>query len=218
MVKLITRINWVQNLLSYLIFLLLKLIKASSKWNTINPEYLTKIIKNEKPLIILLWHNQIVGINFCWNKNNKKVYNIATDHPDGILSAKIQSKFGIQSIVRSSKKPTMLYKKLLEIAKRKECIFITPDGPHGPPQQVNGNIYKLVKKLDAEVIFLSFKTDKNIIFNTWDKLRVPKLFSKGYYYWGECIDYKNYEEEEFNKEIIRSLNSGSKKINEYFHI
>ena len=164
-----------------------------------------------------MWHNQIVGIPYSWGLN-KKVYNIVTDHPDGNLSNKIQKKFGFISIQRSSKKPTNILRKLIEVGKNNDCIFITPDAPHGPANQINSNIYNLVKKIDANVIFLSFKTNKKIILKTWDKLRIPMPFSKGFFYWGKIIDYKKFNEEQFNKKIKENLDEGINVVNEHLNL
>lgn len=217
MLKKITRISWVQSVVAYKIYITIKLIEKLSIWKTINREVIVDIISQKKPLIILMWHNQIVGVPYSW-RLDKKVYNIVTDHPDGNLSNKIQKKFGFISIQRSSKKPTNILRKLIQIGKNNECIFITPDAPHGPANEINSNIYNLVKKIDANVICLSFKTNKKIILNTWDKLRIPMPFSKGFFYWGEMINYKNFNEEQFNKIIKKNLNEGVSIVNEYLNL
>ncbi len=217
MLKTITRISWVQSIIAYKIYILIILIKKLSSWKTINREVIINATSEKKPLIILMWHNQIVGIPYSWGLD-KKVYNIVTDHPDGNLSNKIQKKFGFISIQRSSKKPTNILRKLIEVGKNNDCIFITPDAPHGPANQINSNIYNLVKKIDANVIFLSFKTNKKIILKTWDKLRIPMPFSKGFFYWGKIIDYKKFNEEQFNKKIKENLDEGINVVNEHLNL
>ena len=206
-----------QSIIAYKIYILIILIKKLSSWKTINREVIINATSEKKPLIILMWHNQIVGIPYSWGLD-KKVYNIVTDHPDGNLSNKIQKKFGFISIQRSSKKPTNILRKLIEVGKNNDCIFITPDAPHGPANQINSNIYNLVKKIDANVIFLSFKTNKKIILKTWDKLRIPMPFSKGFFYWGKIIDYKKFNEEQFNKKIKENLDEGINVVNEHLNL
>ena len=171
MLKKLTRINWVQSIIAYKIYFIIICIEKLSSWKTINREIVVNVTKEKKPLIILMWHNQIVGVPYSW-RLEKKVYNIVTDHPDGKLSNKIQKKFGFVSLERSSKKPTNILRKLIEIGKSNDCIFITPDAQHGPTNQINSNIYSLVKKIDANVIFLTFSTNKKITLKTWDKLKM----------------------------------------------
>ena len=217
MLKKITRINWVQNVIVRILYCILVAVKNLSSWRHLNSKILTKASSQKKPLIILLWHNQVIGVTYGWNIK-KKVYNIVTDHPDGTLSAKFHELLGFDSIVRSSKKPTNILRELIKIGKKNECIFITPDGPHGPKHQINGKIYNLVKKINANVICLSFITNNKLILNTWDKLMVPYPFSKGHYYFSEIIDYQKFNEEDFNKEIKNKLNEGIDKIYEHHNL
>ena len=217
MLKKITRINWVQSLIAYKIYLVIICIEKLSHWKTINREIIINITKEKKPLIILMWHNQIVGVPYSW-RLEKKVYNIVTDHPDGKLSNKIQKKFGFVSLERSSKKPTNILRKLIEIGKNNDCIFITPDAPHGPVNQVNSNIYSLVKKIDANVVFLTFSTNKKITLKTWDKLTIPLPFSKGFFYWGKILNHRDYDQDTFNHEIKYQLNEGIKVVNEHLNL
>ena len=74
MLKKITRINWVQSLIAYKIYLIIICIEKLSHWKTINREIIINITKEKKPLIILMWHNQIVGVPYSW-RLEKKVYN-----------------------------------------------------------------------------------------------------------------------------------------------
>jgi lysophospholipid acyltransferase (LPLAT)-like uncharacterized protein len=215
--KKLTRINWVQSIIAYKIYFIIICIEKLSNWKTINREVVVNVTKEKKPLIILMWHNQIVGVPYSW-KLEKKVYNIVTDHPDGKLSNKIQKKFGFVSLERSSKKPTNILRKLIEIGKSNDCIFITPDAPHGPANQINSNIYSLVKKIDANVIFLTFSTNKKITLKTWDKLKIPLPFSKGFFYWGKIISYRDYNQDTFNHEIKHQLNEGIKVVNEHLNL
>ncbi len=217
MLKKLTRINWVQSIIAYKIYFIIICIEKLSSWKTINREIVVNVTKEKKPLIILMWHNQIVGVPYSW-RLEKKVYNIVTDHPDGKLSNKIQKKFGFVSLERSSKKPTNILRKLIEIGKSNDCIFITPDAPHGPAKQINSNIYSLVKKIDANVIFLTFSTNKKITLKTWDKLRIPLPFSKGFFYWGKIISYRDYNQDTFNHEIKHQLNEGIKVVNEHLNL
>ena len=123
MIKKITRINWVQELIATVLYTIISITKIMSNWRVINPDEIKIILENKKPLIIITWHNQIVGINYCW-KFKKKVINIVSDHPDSILSSKIQKKFGINSLIRYKNKPTFIYRELLKASKNNDCIFM----------------------------------------------------------------------------------------------
>ena len=120
--------------------------------------------------------------------------------------------------MRKKDNPTFLIKNISNAVQNGDCIYITPDAPHGPPKRINTNIFKLCQKFNLNIAILSFHTDKYFRLNSWDKLKIPLPFSKGIYLWGnEIIDPKDYENETaFNLKITDELNKNSKKINDYF--
>lgn len=203
--------------LANLVFFSLWFIKKTSKWTGINEKYIEEELENRKSLIILIWHNQLMGSTFSW-KFKPKLRPIATSHRDGQLSIMVQKKFGLDPLLRKKDNPTFLIKNISNAVKEGNCIYITPDAPHGPTKQINTNIFKLSKKYNLNIAILSFRTDKFIRINSWDKLKVPLPFSKGYYLWSkEIIKIKDFNnEEEFNKKVIFELNQNSKKIHDYF--
>ena len=77
MLKKFTRIRWVQSILAYKIYLIIILIKNFSRWKTINRETIISATSQKKPLIILMWHNQIIGIPYSWKLKKKSVMEIS---------------------------------------------------------------------------------------------------------------------------------------------
>ncbi len=216
MLKKLSRHKFFLNIFANIVFVTLWIIKNSSKWKGVNEKIISNELKNNKSLIVLIWHNQLMGSTFSW-KFSPKLRPIATSHRDGQLSVLVQKKFGLDPLLREKDKPTSLIKDISAASKNGDCIYITPDAPHGPRYQINTNIFKLALKYNMKVVFLSFKTDKFFKLNSWDKLRIPMPFSKGIYFWGkEIIDPKNYKNEEnFNKKVIVELNNNKRIINDY---
>ena len=217
MLKFLSNNFFFLKLLANLVFISLWFIKKTSNWTGINEKYIEEELDNKKSLIILIWHNQLMGSTFGW-KFKPKLRPIATSHRDGQLSIIVQKKFGLDPLLRKKDNPTFLIKNISNAVKEGDCIYITPDAPHGPAKQINTNIFKLSKKYNLNVAILSFRTNKFIRINSWDKLKVPLPFSKGHYLWSkEIIKIKDFNnEEEFNKKVIFELNQNSKKIHDYF--
>jgi len=216
MLKKLTKHKFFLNIFANLVYLTLWLIKHSSKWKGINETVISDELQNNKSLIVLIWHNQLMGSTFSW-KFIPKLRPIATSHRDGQLSVLVQKKFGLDPLLREKDRPASLIKEISKASKNGDCIYITPDAPHGPRYEINTNIFKLALKYDMKVVFLSFKTNKFFKLNSWDKLRIPMPFSKGVFFWGkEIIDPKDFKNEEnFNKKVILELNNNKKLIDDY---
>jgi len=217
MLKRLSKNNFFLNLFANLVFLSLWIIKSTSNWKGVNEQIIEKELTKKKTLIVLIWHHQLMGSTFSW-KFKPKLRPIATSHRDGQLSTLVQKKFGLDPLLRKKDNPTFLIKNISKAVQNEDCIYITPDAPHGPPKKINTNIFKLCQKFDLNIAILSFHTNRYFRINSWDKLKIPLPFSKGIYLWGnEIIQSKEYKNEiDFNKKISDELNKNSKRINDYF--
>jgi len=217
MLKRLSKNNFFLNIFANLVFLSLWIIKFTSKWDSINEEIIEKELIKKKSLIVLIWHHQLMGSTFSW-KFKSKLRPIATSHRDGQLSTLVQKKFGLDPLLRKKNNPAFLIKNISKAVQNGDCIYITPDAPHGPPQKINTSIFKLCKKFNLNIAILSFHTNKYFRINSWDKLKIPLPFSKGVYLWGnEIIKSKDFENEtDFNKKISNELDKNSDNIYDYF--
>ena len=217
MLKRLSKNNFFLNIFANLVFLSLWIIKSTSNWNGVNEEIIEKELTKKKTLIVLIWHHQLMGSTFSW-KFEPKLRPIATSHRDGQLSTLVQKKFGLDPLLRKKDNPTFLIKNIQKAVQNGDCIYITPDAPHGPPKEINTSIYKLCQKFNLNIAILSFHTNRYIRINSWDKLKIPLPFSKGIYLWGnEIIQSKEFKNEiDFNKKISDELNKNSERINDYF--
>ena len=200
MLKRLSKNNFFLNLFANLVFLSLWIIKSTSNWKGVNEQIIEKELTKKKTLIVLIWHHQLMGSTFSW-KFKPKLRPIATSHRDGQLSTLVQKKFGLDPLLRKKDNPTFLIKNISKAVQNEDCIYITPDAPHGPPKKINTNIFKLCQKFDLNIAILSFHTNRYFRINSWDKLKIPLPFSKGIYLWGnEIIQSKEFKNEiDFNK-------------------
>ena len=217
MLKKLSKNNFFLQIFASLVFLSLWIIKYTSNWNGVNEEIIEKELTKKKTLIVLIWHHQLMGSTFSW-KFKPKLRPIATSHRDGQLSTLVQKKFGLDPLLRKKDNPTFLIKNISKAVQNGDCIYITPDAPHGPPKKINTNIFKLCQKFDLNIAILSFHTNKYFRINSWDKLKIPLPFSKGIYLWGNnIIQSKEFKNEiDFNKKISDELNKNSERIYDYF--
>ena len=161
----------------YLILALLWLIYLTCKKN-FNDNELPKY-----PCEVLFWHNRLGFMAFSykqyWKKRGRDGKVIISDHKDGELITRIVSHFGIGAVRGSSTKGAVkALKGAFSEINNGIDIIITPDGPKGPIYSVADGAVVIAQKKDLEIYALTYEADRYWEFNSWDKMRLPKPFSR----------------------------------------
>ena len=189
---------------------------------------MAKRIEQNQPLIIVFWHNRLMMIPFIAlraKKNNPR-HNfliLASRHFDGQFVAKIMTKFGLATVSGSSKKgrannrgiDLSSFRKIFRSLKNNISLAVTPDGPRGPAQKINGEIVEISKISGVPILPISYSVSNYIRLNSWDRFFFPLPFSKICYYFGDIISVdKNASEEEIAKikiELEEEMNKAEEK-------
>jgi lysophospholipid acyltransferase (LPLAT)-like uncharacterized protein len=164
----------------------------------------------EGNVIYAFWHRNMIPLLFM-HKFEKAVILISSSK-DGDLIANPAHVLGYLTSRGSSRRGgSSAMKKLVKLSQN-HCIAITPDGPKGPGEKVKNG-----------VVFLSYFTEKPIIpiavdikwekvFNSWDRFRLPLLFSRVYVTYGEPI-FVNSKDEIKTKvlEVQKAMDESNKK-------
>lgn len=143
--------------------------------------------------ILLCWHDEILFSPFCVKENDmhgKTVGLMASPHADGQLIAKIASNFiPIKVIKGSSRKnaSNALRQSIKTLKTPKHDIAIAPDGPKGPRHSVAQGAVVLSQKLHIPIVTVGIKPHSFWKFSTWDKMKLPKPFSKIDIFIGEAF-------------------------------
>jgi lysophospholipid acyltransferase (LPLAT)-like uncharacterized protein len=66
-------------------------------------------------------------------------------------------------------------------------IGITPDSPPGPRMRAKPGVAMLARLARVPVIPASYSVARRRVLGSWDRLVVPKPFSRGVFLWGEPI-------------------------------
>ena len=185
----------IQGLICFIIFGYMKLVYLTSKVSFINYRALLDNIENNKPTIMSFWHNRLMMIVFSAIEA-KKIYpnynfiTLASRHGDGRFVGKVMEKFGMISISGSSKDGRKSsrgisfssLKQIVEGLKKGYSLGITPDGPRGPNQKINGEIVHMAQLCGASILPLSYSCSNFIKLGTWDQFKIPLPFSKLCFY------------------------------------
>ncbi|MBE6430444.1 MULTISPECIES: lysophospholipid acyltransferase family protein [Campylobacter] len=165
----------IENLLVFLI----KLIYLTCKKEFIGNQ------PKSKPVVALFWHEKLAFMPFifssCWQGREANV--MISDHKDGQMISDIIKHFGIGSIRGSSSKGALkVFLSAIKSINNGVDVVITPDGPRGPRRSISDGSVTIAQKTGVNVVVLSYKASKFWQFNSWDKMILPKPFSKLTYY------------------------------------
>lgn len=138
----------------------------------------------EKPAkIVVLWHGRqfIIPMVFWRFRSNlkNKFHALISLHSDGRLIAFVVRFFGIHNVsgssTRGGKEATLA---LIEKLKAGDSIALTPDGPKGPIYKSKPGVLKMSYATGAPILPVSFAATKYWQFKSWDKMMLPKPFSR----------------------------------------
>ncbi|MDA9573513.1 DUF374 domain-containing protein [Rickettsiales bacterium] len=181
----------IQWLLSWIITIYIHLIYYSSSKEFTNFDIALKNPSQNKPLLILFWHNRLMMIPHFARKirqkyPNYKIMTLASRHGDGKIVGRVMENFDFISILGSTQNGRKssrgigidAIRKIFLGLKNSQAIGITPDGPRGPSQKINGEVINIARISSADILVVSYSSSKFKIFNSWDKFKMPLPFSK----------------------------------------
>lgn len=205
------------------------LVFLTSKKTFIGEEILIKAAKAKKPVIITFWHNRLMMTPFITMRATKaspgyRFMTLASRHGDGKFVGRVMEKFGFISILGSTKDGRKAsrgisfssIKQIISGLKKGQSLGITPDGPRGPNQKINGELINIARLSGAEILPISYSSSKFKQLNTWDKFKIPLPFGKICFYFDKesiKIDKETSDEEmeKLKLEVEKKLNSIQQK-------
>ncbi len=167
------------NIVATAIFLYLKIAYFTSSWRFIMPENLDEAkLDNAKGLFFAIWHNRLAYSMYILG-NYKNVFGLTSPHSDGKIIGKLILMMGHRIIEGSTNKNSAAaVKEIIKQISNGGKIVVTPDGPRGPVYKNNSVITKIASKYDKKVVPVSCHASKYFELKSWDRMMLPKFFSK----------------------------------------
>lgn len=192
-------------LVSRLAYLVIKILQLTCRYQCIHPKPTNKNHTNNSPVFIIgIWHQNL--LSFLISTKVPYILMVSKNKDGSIISYTLKKNGHF--ITRGSSKKNGKEKggqvaknQMIEMLKQnKHSACLTVDGPTGPPWQVKPGIIDLAKKSGFPVIAATSIPQKYWSINSWDKLRIPKPFTKIINYYGEPLYIpKDISNDDFEK-------------------
>jgi Kdo2-lipid IVA 3' secondary acyltransferase len=137
--------------------------------------------KKNSPLIIALWHNNLLLLGPIMNKFTKNLsYTILISKSrDGNIPSFFAKTYPKVEVIRVGHKTRHIaLMESLTAIENGRILVLTPDGPRGPACVVKPGVVFSAQKAQADVVAFSWHASKMYRLKSWDRFCIPMPFSK----------------------------------------
>lgn len=164
---------------------------------------------DESPYVVLFWHGRLALMPFAFRHfkcGKKRAYVMISHHKDGEYIAKIIKLYGLNSVRGStSRGASSALKAAFKVLDENDDIIITPDGPRGPYHSISDGAILLAHKKNVKIRILNYEASRFWQFKSWDKMILPKPFSKIVYRLSEPLDVSQLSKDEAKEFLQREF-------------
>lgn len=165
------------HLADYAFFLLIKLIGATLKYETEGMENFEKIEAKGKTPIMTFWHNRIFTATHFFR--DRGIVVITSQSFDGEYIARFIQRFGYGAVRGSSTRGGVgALVEMIRLSKKGLPMGFSIDGPKGPLYVAKSGACLLAKKTGNPIVPFSVETKKFWEVKSWDRMQIPKPFSR----------------------------------------
>ncbi|MDQ3321757.1 MAG: lysophospholipid acyltransferase family protein [Acidobacteriota bacterium] len=167
-------------------YVLIKLIGKTLRFEVEGLENVAQIEKRGKIPIYATWHNRIFAS--VYYLRNRGIVVITSQSFDGEYIARFIQRFGFGAARGSSTRGgTGALVKMIRLMRENLPMCFTVDGPKGAPYVAKTGAILLAKKSANPILPFLIAPQKFWTINSWDKLQIPKPFTRAKVFFAEPI-------------------------------
>lgn len=169
--------NILRNLGNIFIVRAVNILCLSLKINEVNRKAIDELQNENKNIVAAFWHGTMIIPWFLLRSFN--MVGLTSKSKDGNLLAKVL-KYWKYRVIRgsSSEGGDVALGILIDYAKNKQSVAITPDGPRGPAKKLKAGAVIIAKKTGIPIVLIGVGIQKKKVLKSWDLFQIPTLFSK----------------------------------------
>ena len=162
----------------------------------------------QRPLIGSFWHSCIIPATYMCRNLGVRV--MSSNSYDGEYMGRIIRKFGFVAVKGSSSRNAV--RALLGLRRALQegwSVAFTLDGPRGPRYKVKPGPVALARSSGVPMTMFHMAVDRAWVLNSWDRMMIPKPFSRVLMRFGKLIpvprETSDEELERYQQELQDSL-------------
>ena len=135
----------------------------------------------KSPGAFAFWHDRIFLLTYYWYKHGERYEGavMSSQSFDGEYIARTAQRFGYGVIRGSSTRGgSKALKTMVRLAKRGIRMTFTIDGPKGPRYKAKSGAVHFARRAGIPIIPILIEAEKFRTINSWDKLQIPKPFTR----------------------------------------
>ncbi|MGA7514724.1 MAG: lysophospholipid acyltransferase family protein [Candidatus Sulfotelmatobacter sp.] len=163
---------------------------------------------DERPLITSFWHACIIPATYLFRDFGIRV--MSSNSYDGEYMGRIIHKFGFVAVKGSSSRNAV--RALLGLRRALQegwTVAFSIDGPRGPRYKVKPGPVALARSSSVPMSMFHIAVERAWVLNTWDRLIIPKPFSRVLLRFGKLIpvpaEASDEDLERYQQELQDSL-------------
>ena len=176
-----------------------------------------KLLNPNGSFIFCVWHEQVISVMraHAWTE---PYLALSSRSKDGDYAAFVSEKMGFVAVRGSSKKRRVDKggKEAMQeyVSKLNQGISggITIDGPKGPRQQCKVGAVLISMQTGAPILPVVGIADRYWQFNSWDKFKIPKPFSKIVMLYGQPIQVARSAPQETIENVCQQVTQALKEM------
>lgn len=188
--------------LDLIFYFLINAICRTMRFETANEQNWHSVTKGGSPPIYCFWHDRLFAGTYFFRNRNIMV--LSSKSFDGEYIVRFLNRFGYGNVRGSSTRGGV--KGLVELIRLMRAGLpsgFTVDGPRGPRYEVKGGVVILAKKTGSPMLPFIVESKKYWTIKSWDKLQIPKPFTRACVMFGDPIYVTNDADD---AEILRKTN------------
>lgn len=162
----------------------------------------------QRPLVISFWHAGIIPATYIFRNAGIRV--MSSNSYDGEYMGRIIRKFGFVAVKGSSSRNAV--RALLGLRRALQqgwAVAFSLDGPRGPRYKVKPGPVTLARSSGVPLTMFHIAVESAWVLNTWDRLIIPKPFSRVLIRFGKLIpvpaDASDEDLERYQQQLQDSL-------------